>query len=843
MVGDNRDFKGFVRPGPRDQAEGGPYRLSSRHACRIIRYGRAAGWPSRGPDAVWLPARGIVACCELHNEDAKARNCVENASLSHQMKCPVRVRQARRGRIEGTWRVSEAFDPYRRWLGIPQAEQPPHHYRLLGIGLFEDDPDVIEEAADRQMAHVQTHRTGKYSALSQKLLNELAAAKLCLLNKQSKTAYDLELRSRLSGSIPIPGDSSPSLSIRRAGARVWRHRPAMAIACITIAMLLCIALLLRLRRETPQITAAAPTQRAAPVQRPETKAKPSSDDRPSRPLPKASNDQAGSGENAKNQSNETRTTSSVDSGKTPMGSEDARRASDNKEKPEPAISKSSDPPQGSPANAPLRTASAREATGENALKAKPEPTIPLSREPLPDKSAIEAAANAIQERTQKVSGGATDKLALARQFIAEAQGPELEAASRYALLRQACDWATEAGDYVEAAIAIQRMAERFDISPAVLKADALTRVDQLRERPQQKPAIVDFALDLMAEAAERDDYVSADRAAKLAAAAIRAFKDRDRSEQVRIRTKEAAELSREFERLSDDRARLNSNPDDAQANLAVGYFECLFKQDWPTGLSHLTRCGDLVFQRLAQQDLASPSDAATRLKLGEGWLSRAAESSGDAKIGFQCRAAYWLRLAQNGLDGPERARTDRLLAELYGDPAFANRPRRWLEGRVNGFRRLDEFDCAAGRRSFELPETFDPDGPWKLSLEFKSADAKAAGPLLALGAARPPHAPVSIEIDGGKVIIKLGDGRDASKSYVLSYQMDADPAAAWRHLDVEYLPAHHSIVVELDQRRVAAAISPFAPGVDRPAIMQVGGVAGEARCYPGRVRMVAIVNL
>ena len=68
------------------------------------------------------------------------------------------------------------FDPYRKWLGIPVEEQPPNHYRLLGIGLFESDHDVISNAADRQMAHVRTFQSGSYSQLSQRLLNELAAA-------------------------------------------------------------------------------------------------------------------------------------------------------------------------------------------------------------------------------------------------------------------------------------------------------------------------------------------------------------------------------------------------------------------------------------------------------------------------------------------------------------------------------------------------------------------------------------------------------------------------------------------------------------------------------------------
>jgi hypothetical protein len=82
----------------------------------------------------------------------------------------------------------EGFDPYRIWLGIPPAEQPAHHYRLLGIGLFESNLDVIEGAADRQMAHVQKHKIGQHSADSQRLLNELAKAKLTLMNAAKSNA-------------------------------------------------------------------------------------------------------------------------------------------------------------------------------------------------------------------------------------------------------------------------------------------------------------------------------------------------------------------------------------------------------------------------------------------------------------------------------------------------------------------------------------------------------------------------------------------------------------------------------------------------------------------------------
>ena len=82
--------------------------------------------------------------------------------------------------------MSEAFNPYHAWLGIPPEEQPPNHYRLLGVALFEVQAEVIDTAADRQMAHLRTFQCGKHSALSQRLLNEVSAARLCLLNSAKR---------------------------------------------------------------------------------------------------------------------------------------------------------------------------------------------------------------------------------------------------------------------------------------------------------------------------------------------------------------------------------------------------------------------------------------------------------------------------------------------------------------------------------------------------------------------------------------------------------------------------------------------------------------------------------
>ena len=82
--------------------------------------------------------------------------------------------------------MSVVFDPYHKWLGIPLRDQPPNHYRLLGIELFESDAEVISHAADQRMAHLRVFQTGQHGKISQRLLNEVAAVKLCLLNPARK---------------------------------------------------------------------------------------------------------------------------------------------------------------------------------------------------------------------------------------------------------------------------------------------------------------------------------------------------------------------------------------------------------------------------------------------------------------------------------------------------------------------------------------------------------------------------------------------------------------------------------------------------------------------------------
>ncbi len=105
--------------------------------------------------------------------------------------------------------MAEKFDPYYRWLGIPPEEQPPNYYRLLGVTVFENQADVIEAAADRQMGYLRTFQTGSHASLSQRLLNEVATARVCLLSPQKRAEYDAKLRETIQPSTAAATKQEP----------------------------------------------------------------------------------------------------------------------------------------------------------------------------------------------------------------------------------------------------------------------------------------------------------------------------------------------------------------------------------------------------------------------------------------------------------------------------------------------------------------------------------------------------------------------------------------------------------------------------------------------------------
>jgi len=154
--------------------------------------------------------------------------------------------------------MAEAFDPYHKWFGIAPGERPVDYYRLLGLLRFEDDGDVIANAVDQRMAYVKTFQTGQHSRYSQQILNEIAAAKVTLLNPEKKARYDRQLQRRSEAAGIAAG-----LAFLRSG-RFWQGTATLAVALV-LGLALISFLLSKSASEKTVKTATRDTDAAAGV--------------------------------------------------------------------------------------------------------------------------------------------------------------------------------------------------------------------------------------------------------------------------------------------------------------------------------------------------------------------------------------------------------------------------------------------------------------------------------------------------------------------------------------------------------------------------------------------------
>ena len=388
--------------------------------------------------------------------------------------------------------MSQQFDPYHEWLGIPASEQPPNHYRLLGIPQLEESPAVIENAANQRMAHLRTFQTGKHVAESQRLLNEVAAARVCLLNVEKKTAYDRSLRPRLPASSEPAGDSAadaidaelaavfarsmPSTSRIAAKGRRKKSQPTPA-ALVVAAVLTVLAVGLTGLWWVFGRGNAPSDGRVAKVVEPATPTTP----------PKATS---------------------------PKTQEPSQKDAPISASPEPRKTSRADDASAAPVLKP--------AEPEPVAQAKPKSQKDEATEPKPaanDSAAGKAEPNEEKAPATKLAPPAADeqkrlvgeideiykpgeakdqasKAALARKLLEDGRKNEANRAEQFVLLRRAAEIARDAGDADLMLKAVDTMAEvGFDIRPFQVKSRLLKHlVDQgpwggiLRFRPSARRA-------------------------------------------------------------------------------------------------------------------------------------------------------------------------------------------------------------------------------------------------------------------------------------------------------------------------------------------------------------------
>ena len=568
--------------------------------------------------------------------------------------------------------MSAPFDPYFKWLGIPPSDRPVDFYRLLGIPHFEDDPDVIANAADQRTGHVKNFLTGQHAKPAQRILNEIGAARVCLLNPETKAQYDKKLQTmpglKQAGEQPpaLPGQNAETAAAASAGAggdceessSQWKTLAvALGIGVGLAAVLILLGMLLMPGGEGDIAQNEAPAAQpgdgsgqiptSGPKQPKGKQAKPK-DGQPKDPVPKDPQPKQPAPENPQPKGPQPKAPQ-------PKG-------------PQPKAPQPKDPQPKDPAPKPP-------APQDPQPKPRPASGIFASKKlPVPGQEAQRRAEAEVREVFQ-LDGNMTkqQRLELADKLLASGLETKDDPAARFVLLRMAAEMAAKTGDVDRTYKMIGQLGKLYDANLLDIKADALAESSKTAGSGPQSVAanmlVVRTARELAEEALAADDYQVVTRVLEqIALPAARRTGDRRLPAEI---TKSCAEIKRrkeDFEQVEQALAALKDDPESGEANLAVGGWYCLKKGDWEKGLPFLAKGSDAALADPAERDLAGPKQAASQAELADAWwkLSEDKDRKKNEIGQLRARALHWYRNALPGLSGLLKIKVQRQIEEAGG---------------------------------------------------------------------------------------------------------------------------------------------------------------------------------
>jgi hypothetical protein len=602
--------------------------------------------------------------------------------------------------------MPDAFDPYFKWLGIPKADQPPHAYRLLGIELFESDADVISNAADGRMAQIKSFQAGKYGALSQKLLNEIAAAKVSLLRTEKKAEYDRRLREQLQKknaaataqvkeavivkavSAPVENDGGFSFLDYTGAPKHGPARPAVRKK--------------KSARLVPALIGAGSLALVAGASYVAFLG-----DGQVRPLRSQSAQLGDSGRAAKNSAAKSSEDSpAASSGAIPKSTEGPAVALDSAH---PAVQRPSAAAPGSTKEPKARPKPDSDlVTGPDALpdlepgktaNAKPDNPSPADQQAnaeekpvkkplLPELAQFQAMKTKILGIYQKEFAAAKTaeaKMALAAKLDAQADDFKGDPVERYSLWRMAADEDCDAGDVSSAMAIAERIQAEFQGDVESIKSDFLAKAaGRAASTPENARNYCETAIKLAVAAVGRDDYEAALRYAKAAIGLARRVKDPQFTRELAIQERAIEHRKSLYANVEKALEALSAKPDDPAANLTVGDWRCFVKGEWEKGLPYLAKGSRTELAALARREMAKPADARERVTVADGWWALA-EKERDFKALYRAHAVAWYEQAAPGLSGLERVRVDKLL-ETAGQSSGGGPHASSTDSRISGLR-------------------------------------------------------------------------------------------------------------------------------------------------------------
>ena len=570
-----------------------------------------------------------------------------------------------------------SFDPYLVWLGIRPEDQPPDHYRLLGIKPYEPKPEVIVRAAKRQMARVKNAQSGEVSQLAQDILKEIALARNCLLDPVKRAEHDRQLKTRLeqqagptrpSRSANPPGPeqirSSGPVGIMAtngqessSGIRRAERSPLSRLMSIVLGgiagTLLAVAILYAVhsrdaavaRRESP------PPAGSQPVVAPTPLGPDRAPQEPSQPEARARTPEAEPEASAQTPESPavSPTPESLSCPETDALPDDTPIRREDDETSTPGLQD---------AQVAGDTQDKRAAASSPAAEQPPAEVTPQPKKPaVPDEASQQEAEQRVRELLKAefdAAGTPEEQHALAERLVKLGRETTGDPNTRFVLFRLAYELTAATGDWARALSVVATMGEYYEADVLSTKADVLGAVvERLQVTPQTADSVeqvfkaVSEGLD---GAVAADNYNAANRFLRSARVMARKMGNPALTRELGVREREIGRMQRAFDRVKNSLDSVARGSADAAANLEAGRWYCYEKGNWEKGLPLLSKGSNAPLADLARRDLANPADYRQQIQLAEHWLQAAKNEPSSTASHIVSRAQHWCDQAMPKLD-------------------------------------------------------------------------------------------------------------------------------------------------------------------------------------------------
>ena len=483
--------------------------------------------------------------------------------------------------------------------------------------------------------------------MSQQLLNEIAAARVCLLHAQKKFHYDQWLQSQLESVAAVEDSDEGEVVESLVDIDYAAARPAIAkkksstptpwvvagvVAAAAVVLLVVIVQNIPKEQKAVQVPTTTPPP---PLETPKPPKKPNEKgaSRVTATKGTVTNEVAGVLRKAELRKTEEN-----------AGEEETADNNDVAEKPIQV-------PFGQ------KVSSAVNRIGQKQPGESEASDFTSDRLAVPDDETQEKVRATVRE-VYRDQYKVADKYALVRRLLKTAEETNDDAATRYVLLQEAVNVAAEAGDAGAAFRTIDVLAGAYDVSALTMKAEIFEKLARRTKTVEQKTFLAEMAINIIDDAIGAEDFDAAKKVTRQAGQLARACKAKELLPTLAAKHRDVELAATAFADAKDARKALGEKPDDPTANTAIGKYLCLVRGDWGKGLPYLAKGRNEKIALLAERDMEGANTTERQVALGDAWW--------DVCKG---RAVYWYEMAAPLLSGLQKTAIEKKLVEAKASPS------------------------------------------------------------------------------------------------------------------------------------------------------------------------------